>query len=112
MPRYVSYYDESNFDSWVEVMNIQSRTGEYKISVYDRDGSRYWRDRSRILSRYQTERISIRTQITNTGNKEGIIMIEPADENPEYEFPAMLTIRGEGQNYKVGNRFVPFIRVP
>ncbi|MDP3045756.1 MAG: hypothetical protein Q8N93_10225, partial [Bacillota bacterium] len=77
MAKYVSYYDESNWDSSVEVMNIQNARADYRITVYDRDGSRYWQD-SRTLTPFQTERISIREKIPNRGQKEGLVVIEPA----------------------------------
>jgi hypothetical protein len=110
MAKYVSYYDESGWDSLVEVMNIQNARADYQINVYDRDGSQYWQDR-RTLTRFQTERIAIREKIPNRGQKEGLIVIEPVG-GTNNDFPAMLIICAEGQDYKVGNRFVPFIRVP
>ena len=110
MAKYISYYDESNWDSSIEVMNIQNGRFDYQITVYDRDGSQYWQDR-RTLTSFQTERIEIRDKIPNRGQKEGLIAIEPVN-GTRNEFPAMLMICGEGQHWKEGNRFVPFIRIP
>jgi len=109
MARYVSYWDASNWNSYAEIMNVQNRTAEYKISVYNRDGSNPWND-VRSLTAHQTERIFIDEKIGSGGLREGLVVIEPAKEGDE--FPAVLTICAEGQHYKVGNRFFPFIRVP
>lgn len=112
MVKYVSYWDESNWDSCVEIMNIQNHQSQYKISVYDRGGSRYWHD-VRSLTAHETERIEIRDHIPGGGDREGLVIVEPGDDKSEKdEFPSMLTICDEGRNFKEGNRFVNFIRVP
>ena len=109
MPKYVSYWDASNWNSWAEVLNLQARRADYRITVYDRDGSVRWQD-TQTLTPHETERIFIDEHIPSGGRREGLVVIEPVKEGDE--FPTVLTIRGEGQNYKEGNRFVPFIRVP
>lgn len=106
MARFVSYWDASNWLSFVEVMNLQDSAGNYTITAYDRDGTTLWQD-TRNLSGHQTDRILLDDQTGGSG--EGLVVVEP--EKPENEFPSLLTIRGEGQDFKVGNRFVPFIRV-
>jgi hypothetical protein len=106
-PKYVSYYDCSNWNSTVEVMNLQSRRANYTITVFDRDGANVWSS-TRTLSPHATERVGIDS--VAKGRREGLVVIKPAEEGDE--FPSLLTICDEGRNFKEGNRFVPFIRVP
>lgn len=107
---YVSYWDASNWESSVEIMNIQIHQSQYRITVYDRSGSLSWQD-VRSLTAHETERIVIDKVIPSGGKREGLVTVEPA-EIMEDEFPAMLTICDEGRHWKQGNRFVNFIRVP
>ena len=110
--KYVSYWDASTWDSYVEIMNIQNHQSQYRISVYDRGGSLSWQD-VRSLTAHETERIEIDHYIPAGGHREGLVIVEPGDDEfAQDEFPSMLTICDEGRNYKEGNRFVNFIRVP
>jgi hypothetical protein len=108
MAKYSSYWDASNWNSDVEVMNIQNRQAGYRITVYNRDGSERWQD-TKSLTPHETENININSHIPAGGRREGLVVVEPVEEGDE--FPAILIIRGEGQHYKEGNRFVPFIRI-
>ena len=110
--KYVSYWDASNWSSDVEIMNIQNHHSQYRISVYDRDGSLSWQD-VRSLTAHQTERIGIKQHVPAGGKREGLVIVEPGDDEfAEDEFPSMLTICDEGRSWREGNRFVNFIRVP
>ena len=106
-PKYTSYYDCSNWNSSVEVMNLQNQRADYTITVFDRDGAHIWDD-TRTLTPHETERIIIDS--VARGRREGLVVVEP--ENEGDEFPSLLTIADEGRHWKRGNRFVPFIRVP
>jgi hypothetical protein len=108
MAEYVSYYDCSNWISEVEVMNIQDETVDYRITLYDRDGSEAWSD-IRTLTPHQTERIRLNSHARN--KKEGLVVVEPVQAK-ENEFPSLLVICDEGRDWRKGNRFVPFIRIP
>jgi hypothetical protein len=75
---YISYWDASNWRSEVEIMNIQDYQTQYRISVYDRDGSLKWQD-VRSLTAHQTERIVINSKVPSGGHKEGLVIVEPYD---------------------------------
>ena len=112
MVKYVSYWDCSNWNSDVEVMNLQDRRADYRITVYDRDGSAKWSD-NRTLTPHETERLSLCEKISRGGKREGLVVVEPGKEEKEdAEFPSLLTICDEGRHWKEGNRFVLFTRVP
>ena len=112
MVKYVSYWDCSNWNSEVEVMNPQDRRADYRITVYDRDGSVKWSD-NRSLTPHETERLAPCKNISGGGKKEGLVVVEPGEEEKgDAEFPSLLTICDAGRHWKEGNRFVPFTRVP
>jgi hypothetical protein len=75
------------------------------MSVYNRDGS-VKTTRNGSLVAHQSDRVSLTSLASNT---EGLVIVSPVE--PGDEFPSLLTICGVGQDYKVGNRFVPFMRV-
>jgi hypothetical protein len=122
-PKYVSYYDCSNWNSTVEVMNLQDRDAWYSITVFDRaGGTPVWKKPGK-LGAYETERINIGEEVQESGEwgekpkKEGLVVVEPHVEEGEEgeegdEFPSLLLIRAANQHPSEGNRFVPFIRVP
>lgn len=114
MVKYVSYWDCSNWNSDVEVMNLQDREADYRITVYDRDGTVMWSD-NRSLTPHTTERLPLCKEISRGGSREGLVVVEPNDEDEETkddEFPSLLTICDVGRHWKEGNRFVLFTRVP
>lgn len=105
-PRYASYYDCSNWHSYVEVMNLQDHLCNYRITVFDRSGAQVWSD-IRSLAAHESERLGIDS--VAKGQKEGLVVVEPTEAGEE--FPSLLTICDVDSNFKEGNRFVPFIRV-
>ena len=104
--KYVCYYDCSNWNSSVEIMNINDRRAKYDLSLYRRNGS-HITTQSAMLDPHQTDRVDIDPL---AGKDEGLAVV--ADPENQLEFPSLLTICDEGRHYKEGNRFVPFIRVP
>jgi len=116
MAKYISYWDCSGWSCTVEVMNIQNHDAKYRITVYDRTGNNSWSD-TRNLAAHGTERVALcQVQLEPHNGTEGLVIVEPsaetAEEFPDAEFPSMLTICDEGRHWKIGNRFVNFIRVP
>lgn len=104
--KYVCYYDCTNWNSSVEIMNINNHPAMYELSLYRRNGS-HITTHSATLNPHQTDRVVIDPL---AGKDEGLAVV--ADPQNRLEFPSLLTICDEGRNYKEGNRFVPFIRVP
>jgi hypothetical protein len=109
MVKYASYWDTSNWHSYVEVLNLQDQRADYRIVVYDRDGSVCWQD-IRTLTPHAAERIFINQHVPEGDRREGFVVVEPVREGDE--FPSVLIIYAEGQHWKEGIRFVPFTRVP
>ena len=111
--KYVTYWDGSNWQSYVEIMLAKSTIGPggtYLLQVFDRDGTLLV-SHSNLLTLFQTERIDLNALVGSAGTyKEGLVMVTDAGSDDD-EFVSVLTIRGQGQDYKVGNRFVPFTRI-
>ena len=109
--KYVTYWDGSNWQSYVEIMLATSNIGPggtYLLRVFDRDGT-LLASRTNLLMLFETERVDLNALAGGAG--EGLVMVNDAG-NDDDEFVCVLTIRGEGQDYKEGNRFVPFTRIP
>jgi hypothetical protein len=104
--KYVCYYDCTDWNSSVEIMNINDLRATYVLSLYRRNGS-HITTHSATLYPHQTDRVEIDRL---TEKNEGLVVV--ADRRNELEFPSLLTICDEGRHFKEGNRFVPFIRVP
>jgi hypothetical protein len=107
MAKYMSYYDTSGWQSFVEVMNAETVPSEYKISVFNRDGS-LKKELVRTLNPHAADRLHLNA--LGADNTEGLVIVEPVNGNDD--FPSLLTIRGTNQpDYFIANRFVPFIRI-
>lgn len=76
MVKYTSYWDASNWASYVEVLNLQDQRADYRIIVYDRDGSVCWHD-TRTLNLHAAERIFINQHIPEGDRREGLVVVEP-----------------------------------
>ncbi len=74
MARYVSYYDCSNWISNVEVMNLQNQRADYRVTLFDRDGTEVWTD-TRTLTSHDTERRDLNAHARN--EKEGLVKVLP-----------------------------------
>ena len=111
--KYVTYWDGSNWQSYAEVMLAKSTIGPggtYLLRVFDRDGT-VLASRTQFLSLFQTDRVDLNALVGGAGTaREGLVMVNDASGDDD-EFVSVLTIRGEGQDFKVGNRFVPFTRI-
>ena len=115
-PRYVSYYDCTDWNSNVEVMNLQDLDAKFIITLYRRNGSLVWQN-TVATKPNETKRIQLDRYAPRD---EGLVVVEPEKEG--WEFPSMLCITnakdillpsGLGKITKTHlQRFVPFIRVP
>ena len=111
--KYVTYWDGSNWESTVEIMLARSNVGPggtYLLQVFDRDGT-LLASRNNFLNLFQTERVNLNTLVGSAGtNREGLVMVTDSGSDDD-EFVSVLTIRGQDQDFMVGNRFVPFTRI-
>ena len=85
MVKCISYWDCSSWNFTLEVMNIQNHNAQYKITVYDLDGSQKWQG-VRSLAPYETERINIDHVLPSEQRRKGLVIVEPTEN--EDEFPA------------------------
>lgn len=80
MVKCISYWDCSDWNFTIEVMNMQHQDALYKITVYDPDGNQSWQG-IRSLAPYETERINIDHTLPPEKRKEGLVVVEPAECN-------------------------------
>lgn len=111
--KYVTYWDGSNWQSYAEIMLAKSTVGPggtYLLRVFDRDGT-LLASQTNLLMLYQTDRVDLNALVGASGtNREGVVIVTDAG-NDDDEFVSVLTIRGDDQDFKEGNRFVPFTRI-
>lgn len=114
--KYVAYYDCSDWqnttwESRIEIMNIVDQSGRCRIEIYDRNGGTPLHTSVRTLNAYETLRVHLNPLVANGTHKEGLVMVMSEDPPPR-EFPTTLVIRSDSQTPPTGNRYVPFTRVP
>lgn len=85
MVKCISYWDCSNWNFTLEVMNMQDQNAQYTITVYDLGGSQRWKG-VRSLAPYKTERINIDHVIPPEKRRGGLVIVEPSESN-EDTFP-------------------------
>lgn len=86
MVKCISYWDCSEWNFTLEVMNMQNHKAQYKITVYDLDGHQSWQG-VRSLAPYKTERINIDHALPPERRKEGLVIVEPTECNRDESFP-------------------------
>jgi hypothetical protein len=111
--KYVTYWDGSNWHSSVEITLASSNVGtngRYRLQVFDRDGT-VLAEQTNILNQFQTERVDLNALVGGAGGpREGLVMVSDAGADDD-EFVSVLTIRADNQDFRTGNRFVPFTRI-
>ncbi len=111
--KYVTYWNVSNWESSVVIMLASGRGsgGTYLLQVFEPDGTLIASE-SKRLNHFQTVKVNLNKLLGNgyTGIGEGLVMVNDTAGGDD-EFVCLLIIRGKEQDFKVGNRFIPFTRI-
>jgi hypothetical protein len=106
MTTLIAYYDCSNWDSSIEVMNPKGKEKSFRLCAYSQTGEELLKEEHKIAG-HATLRVKLNERLAG---HQGQVIVEHIDDDDD-EFPAVMTLCPEGVDFKQGNRYYPFIRL-